>query len=346
MATQSDIARNLELNQATVSLALRGHASIPEATRERVRREAERIGYRPNSYVASLMSHIRSGRPLKDKGCIAVLVDEKSEADWWSLGETYRRYHAGMARQAEKLGFDLEPFFLGRQGMHPERVDEILHTRGIRGLILAAPCRGYKTRPVRVRWERYACVTTGYSWGPAMDRVANDQYGNVVIAYAELIRRGYRRIGMSLSVENLRARGSRWLGGYAQSEQEHFGGQGLPVFFDTMEHSAAKRFGAWLRKHDPDAVITLTGGDELEWCHALGIRVPEDVGLVSVIRSHDSVCTGVEERNGLIGAITLEQVAAQIMRNEQGLPVQARLTLVEGEWVEGETLRKREADVL
>ncbi|WP_232766522.1 substrate-binding domain-containing protein [Geminisphaera colitermitum] len=283
------------------------------------------------------MSHIRSGRPLRDKGCIAVLVDMRSEADWFST-ETYRRYHDGMARQAEGLGFGLEFFFLGKQGMRPERVDEILYARGVRGLVLAAPFRGYTTRVVNVRWERYACVTTGYSWVQPVDRVANDQYGNVLIAYAELIKRGYRRIGMILSMENLRARGSRWLGGYAQSEQEYFGGQRMPVFFYSPEQPAMKAFGAWLCEHRPEAVITLMG-QELEWLHALKMRVPEDVGLVTVIRSHDSACTGVEERNELIGAITLEQVAAQIMRNEQGLPVQARLTLVEGEWVEGKTLR-------
>lgn len=337
MATQQDIARNLRLNQGTISLALRGHASIPESTRERVRREAERIGYRPNSYVSSLMSHIRSGRPLKDKGCIAVIVDDKSEEDWFSR-ETYRKYHDGMIREAARLGFGLECFFLGARGMRPERVDEILYARGIRGLVLAAPCRAHKTEPVNVHWERYACVTTGYSWAQPVDRVANDQYGNVLIAYAELIKRGYRRIGMSLSVENLRARGSRWLGGYAQSEQEHFGGQHMPVFFDSPEQPTVKAFGMWLREHRPDAIITLTG-QELKWLRALKLCVPEDVGLVTVIRSHDSACTGVEESNELIGAITLEQVATQIMRNEKGLPVQVRLTLVEGKWVEGKTLR-------
>ncbi|EIP97636.1 transcriptional regulator [Opitutaceae bacterium TAV1] len=345
MATQADIARNLKLNQATVSLALRGHTSIPEPTRERVRREAERVGYRPNSYVSSLMSHIRAGRPLKDRGCIAVMVDAKSESDWWSLGETYRWYQTGMARQAERLGFALEFFFLGQQGMRPERVDEILYARGIRGLVLGAPCREHKTEPVSIHWERYACVTTGYSWGQPVDRVANDQYGNVLIAYAELLGRGYRRIGMSLSVENLRARGSRWLGGYAQSEQEYFGGQRMPVFFDSPERPPVETFRAWLDEYRPEAVITLTG-QELEWLQALKKRVPEDIGLVTVIRPHDSVCSGVEERNELIGAVTMEQVVTQIMRNGQGLPVQARLTLVEGEWVEGGTLRKRNADVL
>jgi LacI family transcriptional regulator len=337
VATQHEIARNLRLSQATVSLGLRGDRSIPRVTRERIKREAQRIGYQPNSYVSSLMSHIRAGRLLKDKGCIAVLVDEDSIKSWYSL-EPYKRYHQGMLRKAERLGFTTECFYLGSKGMSPERVEKILRARGIRGVVLAAPCRTYMASLIKVRWDSFAAVVTGYTWRERLDRVANDQYGNVLLAYEHLIGRGYKRIGFSLTMENTRAHGSRWLGGYAQAEQQYFGGQRLPIFLGDPGPASLAMFDGWLQKNQPDALITLTG-HELDWLHALNLSVPGDLGLVTVVRTHDSSCSGIEERNELIGALTIEQVATRVMHNEYGLPVQPCLTLVEGEWVEGKTLR-------
>ena len=43
-----DIARELGLSVVTVSKALRNHGDISEATRKRVMRRIEEVGYRPN----------------------------------------------------------------------------------------------------------------------------------------------------------------------------------------------------------------------------------------------------------------------------------------------------------
>lgn len=56
--TLRDIAGQLGVSHVTVSYALRGHYSIPESTRERVRQAAIQLGYRPNSSARS----IRSGK--------------------------------------------------------------------------------------------------------------------------------------------------------------------------------------------------------------------------------------------------------------------------------------------
>ncbi len=48
------IAQNLELSITTVSRALGGHSDVSEATRERIEREAKRIGYVPNEMARRL----------------------------------------------------------------------------------------------------------------------------------------------------------------------------------------------------------------------------------------------------------------------------------------------------
>ena len=57
-----DVARAVGYSRATVSLALRGDASIPEKTRQRIAKVAEKLGYRTNPLVSALMSLQRQRR--------------------------------------------------------------------------------------------------------------------------------------------------------------------------------------------------------------------------------------------------------------------------------------------
>jgi DNA-binding LacI/PurR family transcriptional regulator len=55
------VAHALGLSRSTVSLAMRGDARIPAATRQRVQRQAEEMGYAANPLIATLMSSLRQG---------------------------------------------------------------------------------------------------------------------------------------------------------------------------------------------------------------------------------------------------------------------------------------------
>jgi DNA-binding LacI/PurR family transcriptional regulator len=55
-ATLADIARKLGVTPMTVSYALKGSSQVSQATRERVTRAAQEMGYRPNAVAQSLKS--------------------------------------------------------------------------------------------------------------------------------------------------------------------------------------------------------------------------------------------------------------------------------------------------
>jgi LacI family transcriptional regulator len=55
------VARALGVSRSTVSLALRDDPRISDATRRRVRRAAEDLGYTANPLIATLMSTLRRG---------------------------------------------------------------------------------------------------------------------------------------------------------------------------------------------------------------------------------------------------------------------------------------------
>ena len=69
--TLRDIAKELGVSHVTVSLALRNHPRISEATRERVQKKAEQMGYHPDPMLSAL-SHYRL--TSKEKPVQAILA--------------------------------------------------------------------------------------------------------------------------------------------------------------------------------------------------------------------------------------------------------------------------------
>ncbi|AHF90171.1 LacI family transcriptional regulator [Opitutaceae bacterium TAV5] len=344
MSNQRAIAAELGLNQATVSLALRGHPSIPERTRRRVEAVARRLGYRPNAYVSSLMARIRAGRPTAAKGCIAILMDARSAAESLAAtSEIYRRQHAGMLARAAELGFATECFYLRAPGMSDRKLDRIFDARGLAGIVLAAPRVG--TAPVRLSWERYALATVAYTWRHCVEthRVSTDYRDQIDVVFRQLLQRGYRRIGVVLPRLSLYGRSPVFYWQYKLREglEEGRERQPVPVFLGRPGETPPEEFRRWFRRVRPDALVCQTGV-ETEWLDAMGVRVPEDVGLVCVNRPLASRFSGVEENFEVIGGMAAELVANQIIHNEHGLPAHPRSILIRGTWVEGATLRPAE----
>ena len=333
MPNQRDIARALGVNQATISLALRGDRSISEEMKRRVRETAARLGYRPNAYVSSLMTHIRAGRRPSEKGVIAMLVEARSEKEWHQI-ESYRIFQEGIVNRAAELGFLVQCFFLRAPGMDAPSIDRILEARGIKGIILAPPYRG--NRELDIRWERYACVGMGHAWEPQQfDRIANDHAQNVLIAFDELSRIGYRRIGLLLGgASAVGGKGLKWLNGFLQVQQQLPPARRVPLFPHGMHPHALQKFERWFHRCRPDVLLSGSGREQ-SFLDALGVRVPEDIGMACLVRPKNSAFAGVDEKNEIIGATAVELLASQIARNEFGPPRHPKLTLIDGRWVDG-----------
>lgn len=335
MPNQRELARALGVSQGAISLALRGDLSISPELRHRARTLADQLNYRPNPYVSSLMSQIRSTRRPKENGVIALIVDYYTESDWHQH-ESYRVYFAGVVRAAEKLGYRIECYFLRAPGMSAKRTDQILQARGIRGLILAPPYFG--NRRLAMQWDRYACVGTGYAWEQQQfDRVAHDHDQNVVLAHQKLTAMGYARIGLVLPSFFAEGRGTRWLDGFLLCQHSLSPRRRIPLFVGSPPQGSFAKFKKWHRKWRPDALLTLYG-HEAKWLRSLDLEIPRDIGLACLIRSPNSGFAGIDDRYAEIGAAAVELTASKISFNQYGIPQYPRLLLIDGQWVDGESL--------
>jgi LacI family transcriptional regulator len=337
---QRALASLARVSQTAVSLALRGDPSIPAATRERIRRLADAQGYRPNPNVASLMAQIRRNRRPQAGGCIALLADADDERGWLDR-EYIRRQRQGMIDRAAGLGFHTEVFFLRQKNMTVARIDRILRARGIRGVVLAGP----KRAPVDLSamgWQDYACVTISYTWDwPPVDRVSSHHRHNMDTVLWQLRERGYRRIGLSLQPDEMDVVDQHWLSGFLVMNQHIPVRRRVPLFVGQHETALLPAFSKWLKQHKPDALVTLNGWEQI-WLDRLGLGYPEAIGHACVNRPSRTRLAGIEEDHEMIGATAIELLVAQMQRNEHGLPRHPRLTLINGEWRDGPTVRQRE----
>ena len=348
MPNQKDIAKALGITQAAVSMALRGDRSISAEMRQKVSKTAKRMGYHSNAYLTVLMSHIRTGKKLSDKGVIGLLVEAGSQENWYKV-ESYRGFHQGVLQRGRELGFRVESFFLRQPGMNPSKIDQILHTRNIKGIILAPPYHG--NRSLNLHWERYAAIGVGFGWEEQeLNRVVYDSQQNFITAFNALRQMGYRRIGTVLGKSLIYGtrHGIKSYTGYLECQNSIPEEDRLPIFAsndlpggkESSEESA--RFREWFLKWRPDVLLTLVGSEK-QWLDEMKLKVPKDVGLACLAQPSDTSYARIDEKGEVVGATALELVAAQIARNEFGPPSHPKVMMIEGRWVKGSTLRKKTA---
>lgn len=154
----------------------------------------------------------------------------------------------------------------------------------------------------------------------------------------ELRRRGYRRIGL-LESEMMEARTER---SQSMAFRELLSGQATPSWKKAIQHNdrwTKQNYEQWLQVFRPDAVIA-SFAHIRDCLIETGVTIPKDLGFVSLSWREDLPdCTGIRQPYAELGAAAVDLVVAQIQRNERGLPRLAKALLLEGEWVEGRTLR-------
>lgn len=126
MASIKDIAKECGVSVATVSKALNGHSDISQATKEKVRQTAERMGYMPNS----------AARALKTNRTYNLGVLFVDEANSGLTHEFFAAVLDSFKRSAESHGYDIT-FINHNIGRGRASYLEHCRYRGVDGVIAA-----------------------------------------------------------------------------------------------------------------------------------------------------------------------------------------------------------------
>lgn len=331
-----DIARKAGVSPMTVSLALRNSPRISTATRARVRRISEQLGYSSDPRVSEMMRYLRARRTARERPVLAMVNAREAP-----VARLRRPYAVGIARsaaiEAERLGYRIEEFWLGKAELTDRRLSSILEARGIRGVLLL-PLPPGRTE-VDLRWDSFSAVSTCYlSYGIGLNQVSTNRQHYIEMALDRVKRLGYRRIGLAIDEDMDERSHHQTLAQFLwdQSRQPR-ANRVRPLCAPALDRATV---AGWMRAERPDVVIS-----PRNHVHGLmtelGCRIPGEIGFVSLAASAGDVpgVTGVDERPGRVGVAAVDFLVAQVERGEFGIPKIRQLVLVEGAWIHGRTVR-------
>ena len=332
--TVRSLAHTLGISRTTVSEALRDHPRVNAATRERVRAAAKAAGYRFNPLASSLLSELRHGRHTSFRGVLAVVSLEEPARPRFP-GPYWREMLRGAEARAAELGFKLERFFVGEPGLSVQRLDTVLHSRGIRGVLIMPAWGWLDFSPLN--WTRYTGVYADYLIDrPALHSVCPDHPRAMMSAMARLRELGYRRPGLVLPEQESVRLQHRWAAAFLANVHLQAGFAALPPL--VVPELTAEIFARWFRKNKPDVVLGHRA-EIVSWMTACGARVPATHGFCCLNVSINSApCAGLDQQPYQIGVRGIEIMIGQLHRNEYGIPDTPCNTTVPARWVDGPTL--------
>jgi Transcriptional regulators len=334
--THRDIGEKTGFDKSTVSLALRGSPRLPEETRRKIVEMAEKMGYRPDPAIAMLARHRWANQEI-DRGVTLVYLVHKKRPEL----ELQRRHLAGARKRAEERGYNLVEFDLSAYP-NGAAASKVLFNRGIRGVILP-------TMPPEVdpdlhdfQWEKFTVVGCSIGWlRTPFHIVTPDKFEGARLAWQQVVKRGYRRIGAAIFRHQPVAVDDFARLGASYAEQMELVAEADRVPFLLCPPSDREAFLAWVEKYRPDAIISLIAAKPYRWLTEAGYRVPEDIGLASLHAWPHETYSGVSLQTELIARSAVDFLIAQMLDNNWGVPKAQQVLLLEPEWHEGTTLLAR-----
>jgi len=333
--TQQDIALRAKLDRSTVSLALRNHPSIQLKTRKRIQAIAEELGYSPDPMLAALASYRNKVQPASYHGTLAWLSNSAFGYDWRAKAH-FRDYFAAAAQRAKTFGYNVEEFDINSPNVTRRRLASILRARNISG-ILVAPQPKPETE-LEFPWEQFSAVKFGYSMvKPELHTFATTHYRNASRVAKNVYALGYRRVGLAFTRTQEQRLDNSYLAAYLAEEFLEHSAIQIPPFMEDRDKNSPQ-FVAWLRKYKLDAIVA--GSPVIkEFLAKAGLRIPQDVGiaLCGMPKPHPGFA-GVVEDSFRVGEAAVDCLISMIQRGERGVPELPVRTLVEGYWVDGDSL--------
>jgi DNA-binding LacI/PurR family transcriptional regulator len=328
--TIRSLARALRLSPTTVSEALRGLPRVNPVTTRNVQRAARAAGYRYNPLAGGLMSELRRSHGALFRGTIGVVIVDEPERPVQAL-RFFDELIRGATERSAELGYAVTRFALGgASGVPARRLDSILKSRGVRGLVLLPTWN--EPDFAGLDWSHYAGVYTDYIIErPALPTVCSDHHRSLTRALERLYDLGYRRPGILLRSHDDERLHHRWKGAFLAYQLHQPPDRYVPPL--VRESFSGPIFDEWYRRWRPDVVLAhdvrvstwlkphLTKENSPGF-FCLNLNVVAGGGYA-----------GLDQQPALLGARAVELVIAQLQRSEYGLLDTPSLTSIPARFV-------------
>ncbi|HTO03396.1 MAG TPA: LacI family transcriptional regulator, partial [Opitutus sp.] len=317
----------------------------------RIRSLADAMGYKPDPALQALMAYRSRISPRRATTTLAYVTNWSSR--WgWKHSPAHAEFFEGAHRKAEELGFTLEHFWLGEPGQTHQRLNDILVARGIRGVVIASHLESFDDS-VHFDWKQFSAVKIDFfPRSLELNHITNDQCAIAQLAVRRTLAAGYRRIGFVMPRWWDDFVDLAWSAGFLSSQHRLPTADHVPLLVYDNDRIAQRAkapqalvpqpiFSDWLRRHEPEVIISYSPFVVPRFSE-LGLRVPEDIAFVDLFLENTNGCSAGVRQNCLrVGEVALETLAGLLAQNTTGLPITPSATLVEGTWLDGDSLPTR-----
>lgn len=338
--TLRDIAESIGVSHVTVSYALRGMPRVSKALRDRICKEADRMGYRPDPMLSALSIYRQHKKATPVKAGLLWLMYWDAPEKFHLLKE-FHAYWQGVQHVAVKQGFSLEQMS-PTGGLTVGRINRIALSRGIKGVLLPPPQSTSVVDVDQLDWGAFSAVKFGYSF-PSLpiNLVTSAQAHNARLAMRKIRERGYRRIGfVTSSYSNERM---RLLDGVLRVQADMPEEERVPFVCLPEEDVSVENPGSlmdWYAREKPDAILTNLR-EVAAMLKRARVRVPGDIALAALSVHDGNADAGIDQHPFEIGRAACEMLISSIFHNHAGLEEHPRQLLIEGSWVDGSMLPDR-----
>lgn len=330
---QRAIATRLGISVGTVSMALRNYPRLHPATRERVKRMAEEMGYQPTPVLQGLVNYSRAKRKSAKFTRLAWVNTWEQPTDLLQHPE-YGAYWEGAQEAASAMGYQLIEFELGTKFTCAEFRRQ-LRRKGISGLLLPP---GGLPLPEDFPWEKYHVVCLSHRPKKISNHlVAPDRVENVALAFSTMRKRGYRRIGFLTDELPATINDKLSAIGFISAQLELPESERLPIF-TTNDCASKNGFPEWIKLHKPDAILSDLP-DAARFLEQAHVTVPHPVGLALSALPVNEVGAGIDPNSKEIGRAGIELLKGML---DGFVHPEIKLRIsIKGCWREGNTLPER-----
>lgn len=283
--TAKDIAQQLGLSPAAVSLALRGRAGVSEETRRRILETAQQMGY------------VREERIREPKMKMLQLVIYKRHGKVMADTPFFEQLTEGVAQRARALGYHLSVSYFYRTQDIQEQIDSIRSLKS-EGIILLATEMSSADIRIFSQIETPILLLDNFFPSTRYDSVGIDNRHGAWNAVRYLIRCGHTRLGYLHSSVDIR--------NFAERQEGYlYGCQALPegeprqdaarriVRVGPSTEGAAEDMHRYLATEPMLPTAFFADNDRIAagCCRALlesGLRIPQDISVIGFDDS--SIC--------------------------------------------------------
>lgn len=331
VVTLKDIAVHTGRSLATVSYALRDDAKIPSATRQEIQQAARTLGYRANPRVSNLMAFIRKTQKRHFGERIAFVWVNTSQKEV-ARDSFLQAIYAGARKRAQQLGFGLEIFWTNSPGMTDRRLEQIIRSRGILGVVLSPVKTDQVVLTLDWDWNGFAAAAIGnVSWSPELHHAGHHHYLAMRMVLLELLQLGLKRPAALLEHHSHVRTKHAWEGAFVTNHPKPLKAHSFLRIHDPARPQAS---AGWLKKCRPDCLVV----SESALLNAPGLRAAAkgmNLPIVTLYWTNEEAdeLGGVDQCYDRAASHAIDLVVNQLNSNESGPPDLPHMMLFPGRWI-------------